>query len=85
MKTDVERELRQVQDLVEGWQRNRPPEDTGGDNNPDSSVPTPLKPGPFARSGAVAVRESDEVENRAPSEAVINMPNAIVSPKSSKC
>ena len=84
MKTDVERELKQVQDLIEGWERNRPPEDTG-DDNPDSSVPAPLKPKPLTRSGAVAVPEPEEDDNRAANESVRSVPNARVSPKSSNC
>ncbi len=85
MKTDVERELRQVQDLIEGWERNRPPEDTDEDDNPDSSVPAPLKPKPFTRSGAVAIPEPEKDDNWAAGESVRNLPNASASPKSRNC
>jgi hypothetical protein len=59
MKDDVERELKQLQEFIETWERNRPPEDTG-DDYPDSSVPAPVKPRPMGASGAVALPEPDE-------------------------
>jgi hypothetical protein len=59
MKGDVERELKHVQELIETWERNRPPEDTG-DDFPDSSVPAPVKPRPLGAIGAVALPEPDE-------------------------
>jgi hypothetical protein len=33
MKDDVERELKPMQDFIEEWERNRPPEDAGDDPN----------------------------------------------------
>lgn len=59
MKSDVERELKQLQEFIEAWERNRPPEDRG-DDYPDSSVPAPVKPGPPGAIGAVALPDTDE-------------------------
>jgi len=57
-KDDVERELKRVEEFIEALERNRPPEDTGDD--PDSSVPAPVKPRPPGAIGAVALPEPDE-------------------------
>lgn len=58
MKDDVERELKQMQEFIEAWERNRPSEDTGDD--PDSPVPAPVKPRPLGAIGAEALPEPDE-------------------------
>ena len=62
MKDDVERELKLMQEFIEEWERNRPPEDTGNDH-PDSSVPVPVKPRPLGAIGAKALPEPDENDN----------------------
>lgn len=59
MKDDVERELKLMQEFIEEWERNRPPEDTGNDD-PDSPVPAPVKPRPLGAIGAEAPLEPDE-------------------------
>jgi hypothetical protein len=58
MKDDVERELKMVQAFIEALERSRPPEDTGDD--PDSSVPAPVKPRPLGTIGAMALPEAEE-------------------------
>jgi hypothetical protein len=55
----MERELKQLQDAIETWERDRPSEETG-DDHPDSSVPAPVKPRPLGAVGAVALPEPDE-------------------------
>jgi hypothetical protein len=64
MKPDVECEIKQVQDFIETWERNRPPEDTGDDHT-DSSVPAPVKPAPLGAAGAASVPEPDEDDTAA--------------------
>jgi len=59
MKDDVERELKRVEEFIEALERNRPPEDTG-DDDPNSSVPAPVKPRPLGAIGAEALPEPDE-------------------------
>lgn len=59
MKSNVERELKQFQEFIEVWERNRPPEGTG-DDYPDSSVPAPVKPRPPGAIGAVALPDTDD-------------------------
>jgi hypothetical protein len=58
-KDDVERELKRVEEFIEALERNRPPEDTG-DDDPNSSVPAPVKPRPLGAIGAEALPEPDE-------------------------
>jgi hypothetical protein len=58
-KDDVECELKRVEEFIEALERNRPPEDTG-DDDPNSSVPAPVKPRPLGAIGAEALPEPDE-------------------------
>jgi len=59
MKNDAERELRQIEDFIEEWERSRH-QDAG--DEPDSSVPASLKPKPSRNSGAVALPEPENSE-----------------------
>ncbi|MBV8052655.1 MAG: hypothetical protein JOZ80_15805 [Acidobacteriaceae bacterium] len=55
MKHDIERELRQLEQVIEEWERDR-----GRDDDPDNSVPAALKPKSPQISGAAELPEPDE-------------------------
>jgi len=56
VSSDVERELKQVEALIEELERNTTEDE---DENPDSTVPAPVKPKPLRNGGAVALPEPD--------------------------
>jgi hypothetical protein len=57
MENDVERELKEIENLIEEWERSR--NQNPGDE-PDSSVPASLRPKPSGNSGAIALPQAEE-------------------------
>jgi len=66
MKYDVARELKRVEEFIEALERNRPPEDIG--DEPNSSVPAPVKPRPLGAIGAEVLPEPDDDDTALPQQ-----------------
>jgi hypothetical protein len=57
MENDVERELKEIENLIEEWERSRN-QDSG--DEPDSSVPASLRPKPSGNRGAIVLPQPEE-------------------------
>ena len=57
MKDDVERELKQIENAIEEWER---PRNQDGGDEPNSSVRASLIPKPSRNGGVVALPELEE-------------------------